>query len=81
MREAPDALPPPGVLSLYEPRGAPSRARRITPGRGVLSNSLREALLAESRRRRAERIGRDRVMPILDGPEFNEELDQDHDEL
>jgi len=69
------------VVSLYEARGAPSRGRRITPGRGVLSNGLREAIIAEGRRRRAEQMARGRVMPMLiEGPQFVEELDE-HDEL
>jgi len=66
---------------VYRARGAPPRDRRITPGRGVLSNNLREAILAEGRRRAAAARNRGRVMPMLvEGP-FMEELDEDHDEL
>lgn len=77
----PRLAPPRDVLSVYEPRGAPSRARRITPGRGVITNNLRDALREAGRMRREERVRSGRVAPILlDGP-FMEQLDEDHDEL
>lgn len=75
-------LSAPRITSVYEPRGAPSRDRRITPGRGVLSSNLRQAIIEAGRRRRAEAQMRSRVMPmLLEGPEFIEELDEGHNEL
>jgi len=74
-------LSDPRVLSVYEARGAPSRARRITPRRGVITNNLRDALREAGRMRREERIQSGRVAPILlDGP-FMETIDEGHDEL
>jgi len=81
-RQPPSALPEPGVISIYQPRGAPP-SRRVIPGYGTISNerlgSVRNALSYWARGVQARERIRARNRAILIGPV--EELDEEHDEL